>query len=116
MSFHVPNQYRFRDKNHPYGSDDSVGNYGAFHIPFESVVLKVLASEGESWDHVSVSLPNRCPSWKEMCFIKNLFWDAEDCVIQYHPPKSIYKNQYQYCLHLWRPQKAKIPLPPLELV
>lgn len=116
MSFHVPNQYRFRDKSNPYGSDDSIGNYGAFYIPFESQVLKVIASEGNGWEHVSVSLKNRCPNWKEMCFIKDLFWDSEDTVIQYHPPKSQYINNFPYCLHLWRPINEKIPLPPQDLV
>ena len=116
MSFHVPNQYRFRSKSHPYGSDDSFGNNGAFYVPFESFQLKCLASDGEDWEHVSVSLDNRCPNWKEMCFIKDLFWDDEYIVVQYHPPKSQYVNYHPYCLHLWKPIKEKIPLPPAILV
>ena len=116
MSFHVPNKYRFRNERHPYGSDDSIGNNGAFYIPFESTELKCIASDGAGWEHVSTSLRNRCPNWKEMCHIKSLFWDEEDIVVQYHPPKSCYINNYEHCLHLWRPIKEKVPLPPSILL
>jgi hypothetical protein len=51
-----------------------------------------------------------------MCFIKDLFWDAEDVVIQYHPAKSEYVNMHENTLHLWRPVGKEIPTPPKELV
>lgn len=112
--FHVPNQYRIReDKLYPENSD---GNYGAFLIPFESFTLQIIASEGMGWEHVSVSLPKRTPNWREMCFIKDLFWDEEDVVIQYHPAKSEYINNMEFCLHLWRPIDEEIPTPPKKLV
>ncbi len=115
MSFHVPNKYRVR--RGPTGSDDSYGNCGMFLIPhpnpLSSLVLKVSASDGEGWEHVSVSLPSRCPTWEEMCFIKDTFWDGEDCVMQLHPPRSEYVNNHPYCLHLWRPTDGRvIPQPP----
>lgn len=92
---------------------------GVFKIPFngfDGVELYCIASHGGGWEHVSVSVPNRCPTWQEMCFIKDLFFEAEDCVIQYHPPKSDYVNLHRYVLHLWRPIDIKIPLPPKEFV
>ena len=64
--------------------------------------LHVLASDGLEWEHVSVSMPDRCPSWNQMCFIKDMFWDEDDTVIQIHPPKKEYVNHHKYCLHLWR--------------
>ena len=52
-----------------------------------------------------------------MCFIKDVFWDEEDVVIQYHPKKSEYVNRHENCLHLWRPVlDDPIPTPPKELV
>lgn len=69
-----------------------------------------------SWDHVSVSLRNRAQNWREMCFIKGLFWDEEDVVIQYHPAKSEYVNMHENTLHLWRPMDKDVPTPPKELV
>jgi hypothetical protein len=131
MTFHVPNKHRLR--RGPMGSDESVGNNGAFFVPNRaargvaaSVPLQVIASDGlwspselpelMGWEHVSVSLPHRCPTWPEMTFIKLLFWDPEDCVVQYHPPESTYVNNHPYCLHLWRGINLPFPMPPTILV
>lgn len=37
-----------------------------------------------------------------MCFVRQLFWDDEDEVIQIHPKRSRYVNAHNTCLHLWR--------------
>jgi hypothetical protein len=73
--------------------------------------LFVIASWGMGWDHVSVSRKNRCPDWAEMCRVKNLFWEPEEVVVQYHPRKSEYKNWHRFCLHLWKPQNQELPTP-----
>ena len=100
--FKVPNQYRI--KSGALASTDDEGNNGAFLIRSLKikVVLAAIASDQMGWEHVSVSLPSRCPTWEEMCFVKNLFWDEEDFAVQMHPPKSDYVNCHPYCLHLWR--------------
>jgi len=112
--FKIPNEYRIRDGE--LGSTDEAGNNGAFLIPYQSFMLRVIASDGMGWEHVSVSLPNRTPNWREMCFIKDLFWDVEDVVIQYHPAKSEYVNVHDNCLHMWKPVGVELPTPPKELV
>lgn len=78
--------------------------------------LSIIFSCNEGWEHVSVSLPNRCPTWAEMCLVKELFWEDDEAVMQLHPPKADYVNCHPYCLHLWRPLVGQIPLPPKELV
>lgn len=120
MAFKFPNEYRLRKGD--YGSDPEVhGNNGAAFIPTRpgQPPLKVIASDGTGmpeveprWEHVSVSLPNRCPTWSEMCFVKSLFWDDEDTVMELHPPRSTWVNNHEFCLHLWRPVGVEIPLPP----
>jgi len=85
---------------------------GIFQIPYENVVLRVMCGRGEGWDHVSVSLPDRCPTWDEMNWIKNLFFKPDELAIQYHPPEKDYINVCKTVLHIWRPWKIKIPLPP----
>jgi hypothetical protein len=65
---------------------------------------------------VSVSLKNRCPNWQEMCFVKDLFWEDSEVVMQLHVAKSEHINCHPYCLHLWRPQHHQIPLPPSDTV
>ena len=56
-------------------------------------------------EHVSVKGPKDTPRWETMCVIKDLFWDDEDEVIQYHPKKSEYVNMHKNVLHLWREAK-----------
>lgn len=94
-----------------------LGNNGAFLVPFVGTHrLRVIVSDGMGWDHVSVSLDHRCPTWEEMAFIKRFFFRDEEAVMQLHPPKQEHVNNHPYCLHLWRPQHTKIPLPPAAMV
>lgn len=110
----VPNLYR--ERTGIMASTELDGNNGVFRVPYRSYIFTVVASDGEGWEHVSVSLPNRCPNWEEMCFIKDLFWDDNECVVQYHPPKSEYVNNHNYCLHLWKKVGHEFETPPSELV
>jgi hypothetical protein len=89
------------------------GNNGCFLLPR---ALRVIASDGDGWEHVSVSLIDRTPHWDEMCYVKNLFWDAEDCVVQYHPPASLYVNCHPYVLHMWRKVGSEFEVPPTYMV
>ena len=95
--------------------------FGAFFLvhPRTDARLKVLASDGTDeipWDHVSVSCKIRCPTWEEMAWVKDCFWDKEECVVQYHPARSTYVNQHEFCLHMWRPTNFEMPMPPVECV
>jgi hypothetical protein len=102
---------KYRVRTGPWGSEFA-DPFGAFLWPSG---MKVIASPGDAevnWEHVSVSFPDRTPTWEEMCCIKDLFWKPEEPVMQLHPPKSDYVNNHAYCLHLWRPKGESIPLPP----
>lgn len=92
---------------------------GCFEISGAGVKLRVIASSGYfGWDHASVSTPKRCPTWGEMCKVKNLFWEPEDMVMQVHPPESEWISNHPFCLHLFRPLDpgVEIPKPPAEMV
>lgn len=115
--FHAPNQYRIRTG--PLASCDDCGNNGAFALPPIIADRRILtiASDGMEWEHVSVHVElntgkTRMPAWDEMCRVKEVFWDPEDTVMQLHPPKSQWINNHRTTLHLWRPLKAEMPLPP----
>src|SRR6266576_2352079 len=113
MRFHdTVELFRFHRGKYASSKGD---DYGAFHIPGPcGRELLVIASSGDQeipWEHVSVSLHNRCPNWEEMCYIKSLFWDDEETVMQLHPSKSKWINNHPYCLHLWKPTQETIPLP-----
>lgn len=125
----APEQYRVKD--HPIlGSNSSYGNNGFFVIPHPKIALyyyQCQISDGMDWEHVSVSLikdiaparqrrkkfsmVERCPTWEEMCYIKSVFFNEEESVMQLHPPKSQWVNNHPYCLHLWKPSLIEIPLP-----
>ena len=61
---------------------------------------------------MSVSHKNRCPTWAEMCIIKDIFFEEAECCVEYHPAKSNYVNIHPNCLHIWKPQNRSIPVPP----
>ena len=72
----------------------------------------VVWSWGGGWDHVSVSFSKRCPTWDEMCKVKDAFFRDDECCVEYHPAKKDYVNFWPYCLHIWKPQTEEIPKHP----
>ena len=117
---HEPNLRIENYRVQPPGYESRPGkNWGAFQIG----ALKVLSSgtcdgnpEARGWEHVSVSLPNRCPTWEEMDRVKNLFWRDDETVIQFHPRRDAKINAHRYCLHLWKMDGTEFVLPPSILV
>lgn len=95
----------------PYGAFDNVpGPCGD--------KLYIIIDDGErtGWEHVSVSKKRHPPNWAEMCWVKDLCWHDEDIVLQFHPSKSHYINNFSKCLHMWRQVGAKQAMPPEILV
>jgi hypothetical protein len=101
-----------------YWSDPSYGCNGMFVFVVNNQRVRCIASDGGGWKHVSVSIVDdkRCPKWEMMCAVKDLFWEEEDCVVQFHPPKSEYVNLHSGCLHLWQSLTEKQPTPPSVFV
>lgn len=137
MPFKVPEKHRYNPTGSTYPSTKEGDDFGFFMIPVRGNPkhvrmthnICVMASGGDEntkWEHVSVSLKNyggkelgRCPTWPEMCIVKDLFWDDTDAVIQFHPPKDQYVNNHKFTLHLWRNKKwdnQPMTLPDPELV
>lgn len=109
------NEYRRRDKGvlakfGSYGDDTC----GVFDLPCPSSGRTVLciASAGDGWDHVSVSLSNRTPNWAEMEHVKRSFFRDDETAMQLHVPPDEHINNHPNCLHLWRPNDGRaIPMP-----
>lgn len=70
----------------------------------------------EGWEHLSVAFKDRTPTWDEMCQYKDIFFEKDECCVQYHPAESEYVNIHEHCLHIWKPLKEKLPTPPKRLV
>lgn len=135
MSFRVPEGGRLSPADHALlGSTVEVaGQNGAFVVPSPEPgwLLFLICSDGiaedavgdlADWEHVSVSARSatrplsRVPTWKEMCHVKRLCWDAEDVVVQYHPREADYINVHPHVLHLWRWRTGTFPTPPKTAV
>lgn len=117
--FHMPEQDRI--VTGPFRSDVRFdGNNGWFMLPTEDKKIKLAccATDVHGWEHVSVTIEGeeRCPTWEEMCQVKDAFWDKKDTVLQYHPSEDAYVSCHPFCLHLWRPIGAVIPEPSPLLV
>ena len=65
--------------------------------------MTVIWSYAGGWEHVSIDGKTRMPTWDEMCYLKDMFFDDDECCVQYHPPKSEYVNNVKHCLHIWKP-------------
>jgi hypothetical protein len=87
---------------------------GAFLVKHKG--LKIIISNGEGWEHVSVSRKSRTPSYEDMDWVKRQFWSDDCCVMQLHVPSEDHINNHAYCLHLWRPTDQEIPRPPSIMV
>lgn len=122
-----PNKHRRKNLG-LWSSTEADGMNGAFSIPLRPGVLaNCIVSNGIGiggellvpWEHVSVHIEDRkgqrTPTWNEMCQVKDLFWEPEECVVQFHPPKSEYVNNHPNVLHLWK-HMGDFPTPPSVLV
>lgn len=107
-----------------YATAHHSGPQGLFYyvLPATGALCKIISSDGSdweeagmkppAWEHVSISMQHRCPTWEEMDHIKRLFWEDGETVVQYHVPRKSHVNIEDTCLHLWRPIGVEIPRPP----
>lgn len=78
--------------------------------------LNFIFSNQLGWEHLSVSMPSRTPSWDQMCMMKDIFWSKDEACVEYHPREEDYVNNHNHCLHIWRPTDETLPIPPSILV
>ena len=91
----IKNNYRLRIVS---SGEDGFAAY-INHPCYKPTAIAVIASWGGGWEHVSVSLARRCPTWEEMCMVKDIFWGEEECG-----------------LHLWKKIGEEYETPPKEYV
>lgn len=92
-----------------YGTAGDAHN-GCFMFPQKG--LFVIISAGEGWEHASVSRKSRMPSYEDMVFVAEQFWDKDDTLMQLRVPAEDHVNVSNFCLHWWRPIEEEIPRPP----
>jgi hypothetical protein len=109
---------RWRIRNSQWASTDQDGWNGHFLVPLEGELWHVIISDGEGWQHLSVTNAQKriMPGWHIMCRLKDAFFADDVWVAQYHPAKEDNVNDHPFCLHLWRPLEEKLPTPPYVFV
>ena len=65
------------------------------------IVSETVFDDGNTWKHVSMSHPNKLPSYKEMCLCKSVFCGDDKTAIQVFPSKKEHVNFHPNCLHLF---------------
>ena len=95
-------------------ANDGMG--GHYYDSISNKNLNFIFSYQLGWEHLSVSMPSRTPTWDQMCRMKDIFWSKDECCIQYHPKEEDYVNNHPHCLHIWKPTDKEIPTPPSILV
>lgn len=99
------------------GSEGDIIDRGDDGMAFRLGPLRVIVSIGGEWDHASVSLSDRCPTWSEMEHVRNVCFRDHEIAVQYGVPAGRHINHHPYCLHWWRPQLGHgYDLPPKEFV
>ena len=83
---------------------------------FKEQGLMCIISNGGGWEHVSVSRKSRMPTYADMAWVAQTFWDKEDTLMQLRVPEAEHINLSNYCLHWWRPLEDEIPRPPNWMV
>lgn len=56
------------------------------------------------------------PTEAEVERVKRAFFRSEETAMQLHVPPADHINVHPFCLHLWRPHDAEIPMPPKWMV
>jgi len=130
---------KFRVTTGPSASSPDDGNFGAFHIPLgnHKTLLSCIVADApkddgveihQGWEHVSCQALDvhvrrgrkgwrqRVPTWEEMAFLKALFFEDSETVVQFHPAVSDHINLAPCVLHLWRYNRGEFPMPPKALV
>ena len=94
--------------------DSPVPNSRAFrHVTVDLVAIIEDKKYGEGdenqiWRHVSMSCPNRVPSYEELCACKRDFIGDNAKAFMVFPAKDEHVNIHSYCLHLWAPTEKDI--------
>lgn len=65
------------------------------------------AGDGSNWIHVSVSRPDRIPTWAELSKVKDEFIGEDREAYQVLAARSDHVNIHPHCLHLWAPLDGK---------
>ena len=57
---------------------DNAGMGGYYYDVISGKNLNFIFSYQMGWEHLSVSMPSKTPSWDQMCRMKDIFWNKDE--------------------------------------
>lgn len=84
-------------------SQHKIGQEGVYYWRFNGTQFAVIITkdDGVNW-HMSISHPNRYPTYEELKEARYKFCPDEVEMAQIFPPKSEFVNVHPNCFHLWQ--------------
>jgi hypothetical protein len=70
-------------------------------VPLRVMVSVSIMEDASEWIHLSVSRPDRDPSWQEMVKVRDEFLGDEEAVMVL-PKKEHHVNLHSHCFHWWK--------------
>jgi len=67
--------------------------------------------DGRTWLHVSLSFPDRLPTFKDVRSVKRIFMGKYHYAAMIFPPEKYYVNQNPFVLHIFACPNDEWPLP-----
>lgn len=71
------------------------------------IISKSKTRDEREWWHVSISRPDRMPTWQELCKVRKDFFTEDVEFYQVLPRRQDYVNVHTFCLHIWSPLDGK---------
>jgi len=87
-----------------------------FHVEYsrelgwDRVIVQLVARNAKEHQHPTP------PTWADMCYIKDIFFNESETVVQYHASSDAHLNIHANVLHLWRLQDGCFPTPPFQCI
>ncbi len=101
-------EVKYKPEDFIVNDDNTLAFGGEYYDTNTNRTLNFMMSIQGGWEHLSVSMPSRTPTWDQMCTMKEIFFDDEEECVEYHPRKSEYINAHPHCLHIWRPRMDEL--------
>lgn len=107
-------------------SQTADGSYQFRHPWIKDYWLFCMVSTKDGWELVRITLKkmadkktnrvvgvDRSLTREECCIVKDLFWNPEECVVDFIGPMTHYVGNIVHSTFLWRPVDNPLPVPNL---
>ena len=69
--------------------NDGMG--GKYYDKYTGKRLNFIFSYQMGWEHLSVSMPSRTPTWDQMCIMKDIFWNKNEACVGFLTADNLFE-------------------------